>query len=119
VHYKTKEGEKFRKQAKIFITKIRAMMATLTMNYVVCDDNVSYVFDVVDIDRLVLRLVVMNLIVTVMIDWVNVIDFDYYFVEIVCDDDDDDDFCDDDDDVVYEISFFSSFSYVSLSMMMN
>lgn len=48
---KTKMKKKdFRKQTKIFITKIREMMAMLMMNYVVYDDDVSYVFDVANID---------------------------------------------------------------------
>lgn len=90
------------------------MMVTLMMNCIVYDDDVSYFFGVVDIDH---QLPVMtNCNVKERKKSVNVtdFDFDYYFVEIVCDDDDD--FCDDDD--VYVISSsFSSF-YVSLLMEM-
>jgi len=93
------------------------MMAMLMMNCIVYDDDVSYFCDVVDIDHQLVVMTMTNLIVMVMLKLVNVIDFDYYLVETVCDDDDDD-FCgDDDDDDVYEISSFFSFFYVSLSMM--
>ena len=84
------------------------MIAMLMMNCIVYDDDISYFFDVVDIDH---RLELMtNCDVTKKEKSVNAIefdcdcDFDCYFVEIVCDDGD---FCDGDDDV-YEIS--SSFS---------
>ena len=84
------------------------MIGMMTTNYVVCDDDVSCVYDVVDIDR--------HLSMLKMIQWVNVIDFDYYRVEIVCDDNDDDD--DNDGDNVYETFSFFSF-YVLLPLMMN
>ncbi len=84
------------------------MLAMLMVNYIVYDDDVSYFFDVFDIDHQLLMMMM-------MLKLVNAIDFDYYLVEIVCDDDDDD-FCGDDDDDVYEIFSFSSFFYVSLLM---
>ena len=87
-------------------------MVTLMMNYIFYDDDVSYFFGVVDIDHQLLLMTSCN--VKKRKKSVNAIDFDYdyYFVEIVCDDDDD--FCDGDD--VYEISSsFSSF-YASLLM---
>jgi hypothetical protein len=84
------------------------MMAMLMVNYIVYDDDVSYFFDVFDIDHQLLMMMM-------MLKLVNAIDFDYYLVEIVCDDDDDD-FCGDGDDDVYEIFSFSSFFYVSLLM---
>lgn len=89
------------------------MMAMLMMNCIVYDDDISYFFDVVDIDH---RLeLMMNCDVKKREKSVNAIefdcDFDCCFVEIVCDDDGD--FCDGDDDV-YAISSSFSSSYVLL-----
>ncbi len=103
----TKKNERKPKKNENFITKVRATMAMLMVNYIAYDDDVFYFFDVAGIDH---QLLMMNLIVMVRTRSENVIDFDYYLVEIVCDDDDDDDFYDDDD--VCEISSFFSFFYV-------
>jgi hypothetical protein len=91
------------------ITKVRttSLMIT-TVNSIVCGGDVFYFFDVVDGVRLWTMMQ--------QVSKVKVNDFDYYPVWIVCDDDDD--FYDDDDGDVYEISSSSSFSYVSLWMMM-
>jgi hypothetical protein len=106
-----KRTRKKPKKNENFITKVRATMAMLMMNYVVYGDDVFYFSDVVDFDHQLLMMTMMNLIVMVrmrsVIVNVNVIDFDYYLAEIVCDDDDDFYYGD-----VCEISSFSSFSYV-------
>ena len=104
------------RKSKIFITKVRVMMAILMVNYVVYDDDVSYFFDVVGMDHhsmLTKNLNVMvmrKLVIVIVIE----IDFDYCLVEIVFDDDDD--FCDDDGGDVCETSFSFSSSYVSSLM---
>ncbi len=109
-----KENEE--QKSKVFITKVRVMMAILMVNYIVYDDDVFYFFDVVDIDHH--SMLTKNSNVMAMRKSVIVIvigfDFDYCRVEIVFDDDDD--FCDDDGDDVCEISSSFSFSYVSSLM---
>jgi hypothetical protein len=46
-----KKNEQKPNRNENFITKVRGMMAMLMVKYIVYDDDVSYFFDVVDIDH--------------------------------------------------------------------